>query len=232
MNEIAAAFPLAFRLLASGDAELYGIVALSLQVSLSATIVAFILGTPAGAALAVARFRGRRVLLVLVNALLGLPPVVAGLVVYVLISRAGPLGSLGLVFTPTAMVIAQTMLALPIVIALTHRAAATLWAEYGDHLRIDGASTLRSAFTLAAMGRAALVTAFLSAFGRAIAEVGAIIMVGGNIRGYTRTMTTTIALETSKGDLALALALGLILIALSVGVTALAFGLNRRVLER
>jgi tungstate transport system permease protein len=173
--------------------------------------------------LAVSQFWGRQAVVVLTNALLGLPPVVVGLAIYLALSRSGPFGFMGLLFTPAAMVVAQTVLATPIVIALVHRAAATLWSTYGDLLRIDGASRRRSALELLLMARTALLTAFLAAFGRAIAEVGAIIIVGGNIRGFTRTMTTTIALETSKGDLPLALALGFILILLSVGVSATAF---------
>jgi tungstate transport system permease protein len=149
-----------------------------------------------------------------------------GLVVYLLVSRSGPLGPLGLLFTPGAMVLAQSLLALPIVIALVHRASESLWAEFGDAMRVDGASRRRAVATLMAMGRAALLTAFLAAFGRAIAEVGAIIMVGGNIRDHTRTMTTAIALETSRGDLALALALGLILLTLTLTVSAIAFALS------
>ena len=163
------------------------------------------------------------------NALLGLPPVVVGLAVYVLLSRAGPLGALGLLFTPGAMIAAQTVLATPIVIALVHRLCEPLWAEYGDALIADGASHPRAIATLFAIGRSGLVTAFLAAFGRAIAEVGAIIMVGGNIRDYTRTMTTAIALETSRGDLPLALALGLILLTLTLMVSAIAFALNRTI---
>jgi tungstate transport system permease protein len=172
---------------------------------------------------------GKSILLVIVNGLLGLPPVVVGLAVYLLVSRAGPLGFLGILFTPAAMIIAQAILALPIVTALVHRVLAGLWAEYGGALMVDGASRPRAALTLLAVGRAGLVTAILAAFGRAIAEVGAIIVVGGNIRGYTRTMTTAIALETSRGDLALALALGLILIALTILVSALTFWLSRTV---
>jgi len=171
----------------------------------------------------VSRFRGRQAVIVLANALLGLPPVVVGLLIYLILSRSGPLGLLGLLFTPTAMIIAQMLLATPIVVALVHRAMAVLWAEYGDGMRVDGASKSRSIRELFVIGRGALLTAFLAAFGRAIAEVGAIIIVGGNIRGFTRTMTTAIALETSKGDLALALGLGLILILLSVMVSAAAF---------
>ncbi len=221
------ALALAFQLVVSGNAELGEIVSLSLVVSGSASILAFAIGTPCGALLAVCEFQGRKAVLVIVNALLGLPPVVVGLVVYLLISRSGPLGALGLLFTPGGMVMAQTALALPIVIALTHRAVAPLWKDHGDDLTIDGAGTLRAIQTLLNMARISLITVFLAAFGRAIAEVGAIMMVGGNIRGHTRTMTTTIALETSKGDLPLALALGMILIGISLLVSAVAFSLDR-----
>jgi tungstate transport system permease protein len=227
MEDIGQAFALAARLVASGDDELMGIVLLSLRVSLTATALAFVLGAPLGAALATASFPGRQAVVVAVNALLGLPPVVVGLVVYVTLSRAGALGSLGLLFTPAAMIVAQTLLALPIVVALTHRTAAATWADYGDALTVDGASRIRTLRELLAMGRSGLVTVFLAAFGRAIAEVGAILMVGGNIRGETRTMTTAIALETTKGELALALALGLILLGLSLAVSAAAFALER-----
>jgi tungstate transport system permease protein len=227
MDDIGQAFGLAARLVASGDAELMGIVLLSLRVSLTATALAFAIGAPMGAALATAAFPGRQALVVAANALLGLPPVVVGLLVYLTLSRAGALGSLGLLFTPKAMIVAQTLLALPIVVALTHRLAAATWADYGDALTVDGASRTRILRELLAITRAGLVTVFLAAFGRAIAEVGAILMVGGNIRGETRTMTTAIALETTKGELALALGLGLILIALSVTVSAAAFALER-----
>jgi tungstate transport system permease protein len=232
VEEFGRAFALALRLVASLDAELFDIVGLSLRVSLSATLIAFAIGAPLGAALAVYRVPAREVWLVLVNALLGLPPVVVGLFVYLLVSRAGPLGTLGLLFTPAGMIVAQSILATPIVIALVHRLCEGLWADYGDALRADGASHPRAALTLFAIGRAGLVTAFLAAFGRAIAEVGAIIIVGGNIRGHTRTMTTAIALETSKGELALALALGLILVSLSILVTAATFWLNRSIGRR
>lgn len=232
MDEFRQAVAIAARLIVSGDPELLGIVILSLQVSLSATAIGFLIGAPIGTALAVTNFPGRRGALVIVNALLGLPPVVVGLVVYLLVSRSGPLGSLGLLFTPAAMIIAQVMLTTPIVVALAHRTGEALWAEYGDALIVDGASKARAILTVAAIGRAGLMTAFLAAFGRAIAEVGAIIIVGGNIRGYTRTMTTAIALETSKGDLALALALGLIVVTLAVIVSAAAFALNRASLVR
>lgn len=232
MNDFARSVAAALTLIGEADAELLGIVALSVRVSLTASIVALLIGAPIGAFLAIARFRGRQIIIVLTNALLGLPPVVVGLALYLLLSRSGPLGAAGLLFTPAAMVIAQTLLATPIVVALVHRPASLLWAEYGDLARIDGLSTLRSIGLLFALGRTSLLTAFLAAFGRAIAEVGAIIVVGGNIRGFTRTMTTAIALETSKGDLPLALGLGLILLALSVAVSTVAFLLVGRVGEK
>jgi tungstate transport system permease protein len=228
MNDIGRAFAHALDLIAGLDAELVAIVLLSLRVSLTATLIAFAIGAPLGAALAIYRVRGRGALLVLVNALLGLPPVVAGLLVYLLVSRSGPFGSLGILFTPAAMILAQTALATPIVVALVHRHMEGLWAEYGDVLLADGASRPRAAATLFAIGRAGLVTAFLAAFGRAVAEVGAILIVGGNIRGHTRTMTTAITLETSKGDLPLALGLGIILVSLSLAVSATALSLGGR----
>lgn len=232
MNDFARSLATALSLIASLDRELLGIVGLSLRVSLTASVIALIVGAPTGAWLAINPFRGRQVVIVLTNALLGLPPVVVGLALYLLLSRSGPLGSAGLLFTPTAMVIAQTLLAAPIVVALVHRASTPLWAEYGDLARTDGLSSVRSIALLFALGRASLLTAFLAAFGRAIAEVGAIIIVGGNIRGFTRTMTTAIALETSKGDLSLALGLGLILLALSLAVSTVAFVLVGRVGEK
>jgi len=232
MNDFARSIAAAFALIGEADPELLGIVALSVRVSLTASIIALLIGAPFGALLAITRFRGRQVIIVLTNALLGLPPVVVGLALYLMLSRSGPLGTAGLLFTPTAMVIAQTLLATPIVVALVHRPASLLWAEYGDLARIDGLSILRSIGLLFALGRTSLLTAFLAAFGRAIAEVGAIIIVGGNIRGFTRTMTTAIALETSKGDLPLALGLGLILLALSVAVSTAAFLLVGRVGEK
>lgn len=223
MNDFTHSVAAALALIGSLDAELLGIVWLSLRVSLSASLIALAIGAPLGAWLAISRFRGRQAVIVLANALLGLPPVVAGLVIYLLLSRSGPLGFAGLLFTPSAMIIAQTLLTTPIVISLVHRPASLLWAEYSDLARTDGLSNLRSLALLFALGRASLLTAFLAAFGRAIAEVGAIIVVGGNIRGYTRTMTTTIALETSKGELSLALGLGLILVLLSITVSMVAF---------
>jgi tungstate transport system permease protein len=232
MNDFARSVGAALSLIGEADPELLGIVALSLRVSLTASIIALLVGAPIGAWLAIARFRGRQVIIVLTNAFLGLPPVVVGLALYLLLSRSGPLGPAGLLFTPPAMVIAQTLLATPIVVALVHRPSTLLWAEYGDLARIDGLSAARSIALLFALGRASLLTAFLAAFGRAIAEVGAIIIVGGNIRGFTRTMTTAIALETSKGDLPLALGLGLILLALSLTVSTVAFLLVGRVGEK
>lgn len=223
MSDFSRAFSAALDLILRGDAELLAIVLLSLKVSFSAAVIGFAIGAPCGAALALWRFPGRRVLIALANALLGLPPVVVGLFVYLLLTRSGPLGSLGWLFTPAAMIFAQTILTLPIIVALSHRACEAVWDQHGDSLRIVGATRLRALPMVLAMARTGLVTAFIAAFGRAIAEVGAIIVVGGNIRGYTRTMTTSIALETSRGELALALGLGLILIgiALAVSVAAL-----------
>lgn len=232
MNDFDQSLGSALSLIFNLDHELLGIVSLSLRVSGTASIVALLAGAPMGAWLAITSFPGRQVIIVLTNALLGLPPVVIGLALYLLLSRSGPLGSAGLLFTPTAMVIAQTMLAAPIVVALVHRPSTLLWAEYRDLARTDGLSAIRSVALLLALGRASLLTAFLAAFGRAIAEVGAILIVGGNIRGFTRTMTTAIALETSKGELSLALGLGLILLALSVAVSTLAFLLMGRVGEK
>lgn len=223
MSDIIQAFVLALRLIVGLDADLMRIVALSLSVSLTAVSIASLIGVPLGAALAVSAFRGRQILIIVLNALMGLPPVVVGLVVYLMLSRSGPLGILGLLFTPQAMVVAQAILVAPIVTVLVQRAVAEPWRALGDALRVDGASSLRIIAELLAMSRAGLITAFLAGFGRAIAEVGAIIIVGGNIAGVTRTMTTAIALETSKGNLPLALGLGIILIAISVGVSAFAF---------
>lgn len=202
------------------------IITLSLGVSLSATGLAILIGLPLGASLAVFRFPGRRLLIVVINALLGLPPVVVGLALYLALSRSGPIGELRLLFTPGAMVLAQAVLATPIVAALVHRALADLWADYGGALRIDGATPLRAIPTLLAMGRKHMLTAALAGFGRTISEVGAILVVGGNIAGYTRTMTTAIALETSKGNLALGLGLGFVLIGISMAVSATAFALG------
>jgi len=226
LSDFSAAFGAAIEMITSGNPQLVGIVLLSLKVSLSAVLVASLIGLPIGALLAVARFPGRRTLIVLTNALMGLPPVVVGLVVYLLLSRAGPLGELGLLFTPQAMVIAQAILVLPIVIALTRQAAEDAWSVYRDLLRSLGASQWRSAVTLLWDIRASLVTTVLAGFGRAAAEVGAVMIVGGNIDGVTRVMTTAIALETSKGDLPLALGLGAVLISIVVAVNAAAYLVN------
>ena len=207
-------------LILSGDRDLWEIVLLSLRVSVIAVLIAALLGMPLGAALAVGRFPGRRGVIILVNALMGLPPVVVGLLVYLCLSRSGPLGVLQLLYTPSAMIIAQVVLVTPIITALTRQTVETLNAEYAEQLRSLGVSRLASVPTLLWDGRLSLLTALLAGFGRAIAEVGAVIMVGGNINHVTRVMTTTIALETSKGNLALALALGVILIALAVSMTA------------
>jgi len=204
MQDFTNALYTAATLIAHLDPELREIVALSLGVSLAASICGFVVGAPVGTALAVYRFPGRGALIVVTNALLGLPPVVVGLVVYLLLSHSGPLGSFGILFTPTAMMVAQTLLGLPIVVALVHRTSVDNWATYGDALLVDGASRLRAMIPIMLIGRDGFLTAFLAAFGRAIAEVGAIIIVGGNIQGYTRTMTTAIALETSKGELSFA----------------------------
>ena len=232
MQDFTEALSTAVALIVRFDAELREIVFLSLGVSLTAAVSAFVVGSPLGTALAVYRFRGRGALIIAANALLGLPPVVVGLVVYLLLSRSGPLGSLGLLFTPIAMVIAQTLLCIPIIVALVHRITMGVWSAYGDALLADGASRLRAIPEIMRIGRDGLLTAFLAAFGRAIAEVGAIIIVGGNIRGYTRTMTTAIALETSKGELSFALALGIILIVLSMAVSALSLVVGRALTTR
>jgi len=218
VTEIALAFRTALALIASLDPALLEIVRVSLGVSLTALACAALLGLPLGAWLAIARFPGRRALVVLLNAGMGLPPVVVGLVVYLALSRSGPLGALGLLFTPTAMVIAQALLIFPIVAALTRQTVEDLHEEYRDELRSFGAGRARAVTTLLYDGRHRLVTALLAGFGRASAEVGAVMIVGGNIAHHTRTMTTAIALETSRGELALALALGMLLLALSLTV--------------
>ncbi|MDJ1158536.1 ABC transporter permease [Chelatococcus sp. SYSU_G07232] len=198
------------------------IVVLSLGVSLTAVLIASILGLPLGATIALARFRGRDAVVVAINALMGLPPVVAGLFVYLLLSRSGPLGAYGLLFTPTAMVVAQVVLVTPIIAALTRQIVDDLWREYRDELTSLGAGKLRAVPTLIWDARLSLVTVVLAGLGRAMAEVGAILVVGGNIAGVTRTMTTAIALETSKGDLALALGLGIVLLTLVLVINAVA----------
>lgn len=217
----------ALQLVLSGDPGLFAIVQLSLEVSLSAVLLAALIGMPVGAALALIRFPGREATIVLLNALMGLPPVVVGLAVFLLLSRSGPLGSWGLLFTPQAMVIAQTVLVAPIIAALTRQTVEDLWVEYRDELAAMDVGPLRRLATLLWDARFSLVTAWLAGFGRAAAEVGAIIIVGGNIDGFTRTMTTAIALETSKGDLSLAVGLGLVLICIVLAINALAWGARR-----
>jgi tungstate transport system permease protein len=212
----------------TGLSDFIHIVGLSISVSLAATAAATAISLPIGAALAVCTFRGRRLMVVLINAFFGLPPVVVGLVLYLMLSRSGPFGSLALLFTPTAMVIAQTILAIPIITALVHRASERAWARYGDELITDGATRLQSVPQILMVIRADLVTAVLAGFGRTVSEVGAVILVGGNIRGLTRTMTTTIALQTSQGDLSLALALGAVLVGISISISASVFALAGR----
>jgi tungstate transport system permease protein len=227
MDEIAASLTLAGGMIAAGDAKLAEIVALSLRVSLTATLLACAVGMPFGALLAVGRFPGRRVLIVLTNGFMGLPPVVVGLLVYLLLSRAGPLGAYGLLFTPAAMIVAQTVLIAPIVAALTRQVIEDEWREYREQLRSLGARRVRAARTLLWNARFSLTTAALAGFGRAVAEVGAVMIVGGNIDGITRVMTTTIALETSKGDLPLALALGAVLVGVVLALNAGAYGFKQ-----
>jgi len=214
-------------LILSADPALVQIVKLSLAVSLTAAACAALIGVPLGAVLALTRFPGRPAIVVVLNALMGLPPVVAGLTVYLLLSRSGPLGSFGLLFTPPAMIIVQTILVTPIVAALARQTIDDLWVEYRDELAAMNVGPLRRVATLVRDARLSLVTALLAGFGRAVAEVGAVMIVGGNIDGFTRTMTTAIALETSKGDLPLAMSLGLVLIAIVIVVNALAWSVRR-----
>jgi tungstate transport system permease protein len=217
----------AFHLLLTADPTLFSIVGLSLAVSLTAAVLASFIGMPLGALVALTRFRGRVFVIVVMNALMGLPPVIVGLAVYLSLSRSGPLGSWGLLFTPSAMVIAQTILVTPIIAALTRQTIEDLWLEYRDEFAAMDIGALQRISTLLWDGRFSLVTALLAGFGRAAAEVGAIIIVGGNIEGFTRTMTTAIALETSKGNLPLAVGLGVILMGIVVLVSGLAWGLRR-----
>jgi tungstate transport system permease protein len=221
----------ALELVLTGDPALLAIVRLSLTVSLSAVVLAGILGVPIGAVIALTRFAGREGVIVVLNACMGLPPVVVGLAVYLALSRSGPLGAWGLLFTPQAMIIAQTILVTPIIAALARQTVEDLWSEYRDELTAMDVGPLARVATLIWEARFSLVTALLAGFGRAAAEVGAVIIVGGNIEGFTRTMTTAIALETSKGNLPLAIGLGLVLIALVIAVNALAW-IARRAGER
>jgi tungstate transport system permease protein len=232
MQEIFQALGAAGSLVAGFDTQFVQIVGLSLRVSLTAVLIACVLGLPVGAAMAVGRFRGRRALIVLLNALMGLPPVVVGLFVYLMLSRAGPLGELGILFTPTAMVVAQTLLIAPIVAALSRQVIEDAWQEYREQLRSLGAGPVTSAVTLLWDTRFSLVTIVLAGFGRAAAEVGAVMIVGGNIDGVTRVMTTAIALETSKGDLPLALGLGIILLSLVLALNAGAYWLKEAAQRR
>jgi tungstate transport system permease protein len=217
----------ALHLVLTGDPALFAIVRLSLTVSLSAVLFAALIGVPFGALIALTGFRGREVVIVVLNALMGLPPVVVGLAVFLSLSRSGPLGSWGLLFTPQAMMIAQTILVAPIIAALARQTIEDLWVEYQDELAAMNVGPARRVATLVWDARFSLVTALLAGFGRAAAEVGAIIIVGGNIDGFTRTMTTAIALETSKGDLPLAIGLGMVLMFIIIAINALAWGARR-----
>ncbi len=226
MTDFSDAFGAALGLVLGFDADLAEIVGLSLRISFLAVAIATAVGLPVGAAIALYRFPGRAALLVAMNALMGLPPVVVGLIVYLALSRAGPLGVFGLLFTPAAMIIAQVLLVTPIIAALTRQVIEDLWVEYEEQLRSLGAGPGRAVPALLWDGRYSLLTAVLAGFGRASAEVGAVMIVGGNIDHVTRVMTTAIALEVSKGDLALALGLGIVLMALSLGVNGAAFALK------
>ncbi len=217
----------ALGLVLGGDPALYGIVGLSLYVSVTAVALAALVGLPLGAALALVHFPGRAAIVVVINAFMGLPPVVVGLAVYLLLSRSGPLGSLGILFTPRAMIIAQALLVLPIIAALTRQTIEDLWVEYRDELTAMRVGRVRRVTTLLWDARFSLVTTLLAGFGRAAAEVGTVMIVGGNIDGFTRTMTTAIALETSKGDLPLAMGLGVVLITIILTINALAWGVRR-----
>jgi tungstate transport system permease protein len=227
MTELTEAFPTALQLIVTLDSKLLGIVLLSLKVSLTAVAIASLIGFALGGALAVYRFPGRGTLAAILSALMGLPPVVAGLFVYLLLSNTGPFGVLQLLYTPTAMIVAQVVIVTPIVAALTRQACEDLLEEYDEQLRSLGASSAAIVGTLLWDGRYRLVTAVLAGFGRAIAEVGAVMIVGGNIDHVTRTMTTTIALETSKGNIALALALGIVLLVIAFAVNAALMSVRR-----
>ncbi|MGE0700507.1 MAG: ABC transporter permease [Hyphomicrobiaceae bacterium] len=213
-------------LILHGDPALLAIVRLSLAVTLSATALAALIGIPLGTLIAMSRFRGRGAVVVMLNALMGLPPVVVGLAVFLALSRSGPLGWMGLLFTPAAMIVAQTLLILPIVAALTRQTVEDLWAEYAHELGAMQVAPVARLLTLAYEARFALATIVLAGFGRAAAEVGAVMIVGGNIDGFTRVMTTSIALETSKGNLPLAIGLGLVLIAIVVAINAVTWGVR------
>lgn len=226
MDDFGEAIYAALNLLVTGDANLMEIVGLSLRVSLSAIVIACVIGLPLGAAIALFRFPGRKFFSIVLNALMGLPPVVVGLIVYLALSRSGPFGVFGLLYTPTAMIIAQVILVTPIIAALTRQVIEDLWLEYEDQLRSLGANPATALPTLLWDGRFSLITAVLAGFGRASAEVGAVMIVGGNIDHVTRVMTTAIALEVSKGDLALALGLGIILLFLSITVNGAVYAIK------
>jgi len=227
MSDIWTGLVAAFWLIVTGDADLVEITLRSLQVSLTALVIASAIALPFGTWLAIRRFRYRRTAIAVLNAFMGLPPVVVGLIVYMLLSRSGPFGVFGLLFTPTAMIIAQVIIVTPLIASITHQAMRELWAEYHDLLISLNTTPRQRIWTLILDGRRALLTAALAGFGRAIGEVGAIMIVGGNIDHATRVLTTAIALETSKGDFALALGLGFILIALALGVNILIHTLSR-----
>ena len=231
MQDFAGSFGLAFGLIASGDPDLFEIVGLSMRVSLTALALSCLIGFPIGALLVVQRFFGRGIVIALVNSMMGFPPVVIGLLVYLALSRAGPMGSFGLLYSPTAMIIAQTLLIAPIVAALSRQVLEALQAEYDEQFRSLGISRGRAVIALIVDGRYGLVTVALAGFGRAVAEVGAVMIVGGNIDHLTRVMTTAIALETSKGDLGMALALGIILMSIAISVN-LGAGALRAMAER
>lgn len=227
MSDIVEGMLSAFRLIFSLDADLFEIILLSLQVTITAVIIASIIGMPIGAWLAVNRFRYRRVTIAILNALMGLPPVVVGLIVYIMLSRSGPFGVLNLLFTPTAMVIAQVIIITPLIASISHQAIRDLWAEYHDLLISLNTTKWQRMLTLIKDARRSLITASLAGFGRAIGEVGAIMIVGGNIDHLTRVLTTAIALETGKGEFAFALALGFILIALAIFVNLAIHSISR-----
>ena len=228
MSQFTDALGTAIRLVLEGDGALVEIVTLSLQVSLSAVLIAAVIGMPLGAWLTISRFRGRKVVIALINSLMGMPPVVLGLIVYLLLSRAGPLGSYGLLFTPEAMVFALTLLVIPIIAALTRQTLSDLHRDYDEQFRSFRIGPWAGTLILIREGRYSLATALLAGFGRASAEVGAVMIVGGNINHVTRVMTTTIAMETSKGDFSLALGLGIVLLAIVLSINVLVMALQSR----
>ncbi len=227
MNDFSTSFFQALGLLFHLDSDLWEIVGLSFKVSLSAVMLATFIGLPLGAALAIKKFPGHTAVRIIVDTFMAMPPVVIGLIAYLLLSRAGPLGVFGLLYTPTAMIIAQTLLITPIIVALSQQVFGPLWLKFGEQLRLLNTSTGRTLNTLLLEGRQQLITVWLAGFGRAIAEIGAVMMVGGNIDHYTRVMTTAIALETSKGNLEMAMALGIILMLMALLINILAHTFSR-----